>query len=341
MATTLPPRNFLLADAAGYLKREEITIRAWPRRGLAILLAVVVWLALAIGGVVSIGLLIAQADSVAGGVAALIVVIIASLASYWLKRFLTRWGYVNFSVSGVRFQSGGMEVFCPWALFAEPGQPDIQYSSSFSLSPKPVAVVLPVASAHVPMVTASRNGSVIAYGTDIKTRHVRFLSSREIILKQLGGQGDWKYVAPILLDLGRALARSRDAGTLAAGAVGASPPAALGLRCPKCWSRSLSPYGNPSILDGKTAYQCNNCQIRMAPLRSRVAIWSLLGLAILLAVATLTLFGFLFVASGGREHGVQKIHLTLLVWFLFCMLCVVMAIVELRKPIPMKDVGGN
>jgi hypothetical protein len=343
VATTLPPRNFLLADAASYLERQEITLRAWPRRFLAVVIAVVVWLASAIGGVVAIGLVMPRADTVAAGIAALIVVIIASLGSFWLKTALTRWGSVNFSASGIRFKSGGTEVYCPWALFTEPGQPDIQFSSSFSLGPKPVAVLLPVASAHVPMVTASRNGSVIAYGTEIKARHVRFPSAREIILKQLGGQGDWKDLAPLLLEVGRARARSGDARTLLAGAAGvdASRAADLGLQCPKCWSRSVSPHGNPSILDGKTGYQCNNCRLRMAPMRSRIALWSLFGIAVLLAVATLILFGLLFLIVGGREHGFQRIHLELLVWFLFCMSCVVVAIVELRKPVPIRVHGGD
>jgi hypothetical protein len=340
VASALPERDILLADPAGYLTGREIQIRAWPRGGLAVLVAVVFWIACAIGGVLLVGLMMPRADSVEAGVAALVVVIIASLAAYLLKRFLTRWGAVTFGLSGVRFQSGGTEVFCPWALFTEPGQADFEYSSSFSLSPKPVSVRLPVAGASVPMVTASRNTSVIAYGTEIKTRHVRFRSPREIVLMRLSGQEDWKNVVVLLLDLGRALGKSRDPGRLVGGLVDLARTAELGLRCPKCGSKFVSRRGSPSILDGKTGYQCNNCRLRMAPLRSRVAIWSLLVIALLLAVATLTLFGMLFVFAGGLEKGVQKIHLTLLVWFLFCMSSVVAAIVELRKPTPIKDFSG-
>jgi hypothetical protein len=338
--SALPDRDILLADPARYLTGREIPIRAWPRRGLANLVAIVFWIAGAIGGVLLVGLMKPRADSVAAGVAALAVVVITSLASCFLKRFLTRWGAVTFGLSGVKFQSGGMEVFCPWALFTEPGQADFEYSSSFSLRPKPVSVRLPVASASVPMVTASRNTSIIAYGTEIKTRHVQFRSPREIVLKRLGGQEDWKQLVVLLLDLGRALGKPRDPGRLVGGLADLARSAELGLRCPKCGSRFVSRRGNPSILDGKTGYQCNNCRLRMAPLRSRVAIWSLLGIAALLAVATLTLFGFLFVSAGGLEKGLQEIHLTLLVWFLFCMSSVVAGIVELRKPIPIKDVSG-
>jgi hypothetical protein len=341
VASALPERDILLADPAGYLTGREITVRAWPRRGLAILVAVAFWIASAIGGVLLVGLVMPRADSVASGVTALVVVIVASVAAYSLKRFLTRWGAVTFGLSGVRFLSGGIEVFCPWALFTEPGQADFEYSSSFSLSPKPVSVRLPVASASVPMVTASRNTLVIAYGTEIKTRHVRFGSPREMLLTRLGGQEDWKQLALLLLDLARALGKSRDPGRLVGGLADLARSAELGLRCPKCGSRFVSRRGSPSILDGKTGYQCNNCRLRMAPLRSRVAIWSLLGIAVLLTMATLTLFGLLFFSVGGLEKGVQKIHLTLLVWFLFCVSSVVAAIVELRKPVPIKDVSGR
>jgi hypothetical protein len=40
---------------------------------------------------------------------------------------------------------------------------------------------------------------------------------------------------------------------------------------------------------------------------------------------------------GGPEKGARKIRLTLLVWFLFCVSCVVAAIVELRQPVPTRD----
>ena len=290
MASSLPPPDAVLADPAGYLRRQQITIRAWPRQGVAVLIAVVAWVAIGIGGIATTGALVPHANEVTSLVAALVVVLISSVASYWLGRSLTRFGSVILNDSGARFTSGGTEVFCPWALFSQAGQPDIQLSSSFSMRPMPVAVVLPVASAHVPMVTASRNGSIFAYGTDIRVRHVRFYSPHEIVLKRPRRQDEWNDLAPLLLDLGRALGRERDAGTFARGVVDESRTANLGLSCPKCGSHSVSHRGNPSILDGRTGYQCNNCRLRMAPLRSRVAMWSLLAIASSLAVATLILF---------------------------------------------------
>jgi hypothetical protein len=161
-----------------------------------------------------------------------------------------------------------------------------------------------------------------------------------MLLTRLGGQEDWKHLVVLLLDLGRALGKSRDPNRLVGGLADLARTAELGLRCPKCGSRFVSRRGNPSILDGKTGYQCNNCRLQMAPLRSRVALWSLLGIAVLLSVATLALFALLFVSVGGLEKGIQRIHLTLLVWFLFCVSSVVAAIIELRKPVPIKDGSG-
>jgi hypothetical protein len=306
-----------------------------------VLIAIVAWLAIAIGGMVTLGLLLPRADDVTALVAAAIVMLVASAVSYVLGRSLSRRGCAILGISGARFTSGGIEVFCPWPLFSEPGHPDIQLSSSFSLRPLPSAVVLPVASALVPRVTASRNGSIIASGMDIKARHARFNSPHEMILKRLGGRDEWNDLAPLLLDLGRALGRKREAFAVPEAAV--SPPRqdGLGLTCPKCGSRAVSPRRNPSILDGKTGYQCDNCRLRMAPLRSRVAIWSLLATAVALAVATLIHFALLFLYAGGPEKGARRIQLTLLVWFLFCVSCVVAAIVELLKPVPTRNSRAN
>jgi hypothetical protein len=341
VSTSRPARDALLADPAGYLTRHEITFRAWPRRRAAVLVAVVAWIAIAIGGMLAIAVFLPGATEVVSIVVALFAMLIASLVSYLIVRSFSRWGAVILSVSGARFQSGAIEVFCPWALFSAPGQPAIQLNSSFSLHPVPVAVVLPVASALVPLMTASKTGSVIAYGTEIKTWHVRFRSPHEIILKCLGGQEEWKDLAPLLLELGRSLGRTRVAGAGAKAAARLPRAEDLGLRCPKCGSRAVSRRGKPSILDGKTGYQCINCGLQMAPLRSRCAIWSLLAIAIALAVATLILFALLLSFAGGPEKRVQEIHLTihltLLVWFLFCMSCVIAAIIELRRAVPAKE----
>jgi len=44
------------------------------------------------------------------------------------------------------------------------------------------------------------------------------------------------------------------------------------------------------------------------------------------------------IGARDRRH---IIHLTVLVWFLFCIACVFAAIAELRKPVPIKDDGKD
>ena len=337
----LPDCDALLADPANFLGHREIAVRAWPRRHAAFLLAVLFWLAFTFGSAATLGRYLPNLGPASATVAALIVVVVASLGSYCLGRFLTRWGSVVISIGGARFVSRRTEVLCPWALFAAPGQPDLRLDSSFALRPQLVAVVLPVASDLVPSVVASRRGFVLAYGMEIKTRHVRFVSPDEIMLMRLGGQVEWKDLARILLDVGRSLTKAQHIGP-SAGRVADRPRGhSLVLKCPKCASRDVVRAGKPSLLDGQTGYQCKNCRLRMASLRSRRARLGLMMIAISLAIVTSALFGLLFLVIGGRENQGREIHVIVISWLVSACTCICTGIAELHKPMPIKDAGAG
>jgi hypothetical protein len=101
-----------------------------------------------------------------------------------------------------------------------------------------------------------------------------------------------------------------------------------GYRCPRCNSTHIGPYGNPSPLDGKRGLQCQACQLKMAPARSRSVLWILLLIAVVAACGTLGAFFFLL------EVGIASVFC--LAGFFFCLICILVGIIELRKPVPIQ-----
>ena len=115
----------------------------------------------------------------------------------------------------------------------------------------------------------------------------------------------------------------------------------LVLKCPTCALRDVVRAGEPSLLDGQIGYQCKNCRLRMAPLRSRRARLGLMIIAISLAVVTSALFGLLFLVIGGRENQGGEIHVIVISWLFSACTCVSAGIAELHKPMPIKDAGAD
>jgi hypothetical protein len=176
---------------------------------------------------------------------------------------------------------------------------------------------------------------------EIKARHVRFISHNEILLMRLGGQAEWKDLARILLDVGRSLGRPQHIGPVAGRVANRPREQSLVLKCPKCASRDVVSTGKPSLLDGQIGYQCKNCRIRMAPLRSRRARLGLMMIAISLAVVASALFGLLFLVIGARENQGWEIHVNVIGWLVSVCTFVSAGIAELHKPMPIKDSGAN
>jgi hypothetical protein len=102
-----------------------------------------------------------------------------------------------------------------------------------------------------------------------------------------------------------------------------------GYRCPRCSSSDLTRYGGPSPLDGKRGFQCKTCQLEMGPSRSRFILWLLLLIAVLLGCVTLGAFLLILLV-------LRQFHLLVLAGFLFCVVCIIVGIRELRKPVPIK-----
>jgi hypothetical protein len=115
------------------------------------------------------------------------------------------------------------------------------------------------------------------------------------------------------------------------------------LLCPRCSSSDLVPTGR-SVLDGKRTYRCNTCQLDMAPMRSRIALWLVLifGLVMTLAgVVFVLVLAYLVLQPVEPDHAQEprtiRVPILLATWPVAAGLAVFICIRELRRPTPVRS----
>jgi hypothetical protein len=196
--------DHLLTDPADFFHYQEVTIGPWRRWGSGASVSFLFWLGLtALTGV----LLNLAGPNLGGGGEPLRVAIMAILlppVCLWLGMSCVRGGSCVLNVAGVRFVRGSVHVFCPWSLFAAPGQPIIHPIHGRNRSE------LPVMAAAVPLVQARRHELILAEGIAVKTGQLRFRSPQEVLLKNLYRVKPDE-LAWLLLQLGRSLGGSASA----------------------------------------------------------------------------------------------------------------------------------
>ncbi len=103
------------------------------------------------------------------------------------------------------------------------------------------------------------------------------------------------------------------------------------LRCVGCGSDKLIEHGAPSKLDGKKSFKCESCNLEHGPLRSRAVLW------FLFVISSLVCFGcsayWLYDHILGERKSTFAPAYISVVFAAF----VGAAIVELRKPVPLRE----
>lgn len=72
------------------------------------------------------------------------------------------------------------------------------------------------------------------------------------------------------------------------------------LFCPRCGSDRVVEFGAKSQLDGKMPHKCEACNLEMGPLRSRLVLWLLTAISLVIAVGTLAFFAYDRLAGEGK-----------------------------------------
>ena len=213
----VPHVDDMLVDPADYFKHQEVTIPPWRRFVRGTFLG----LSLLFMPMIVIYLLAINFDIIAVDgprrqpVAALpdwlrfVLLVIVPIAFSALGTYLTRGATCILSASGVRLVRGAKEVFCPWSLFAAPGQPAVQAADGRN------RIELPVVPAAIKLVEVRKHDVVLSHGFDVKTNLLSFRSAHVMVLENLYRVRQAE-LADLLLTLGRLLGKPSNVGTAAA-----------------------------------------------------------------------------------------------------------------------------
>lgn len=166
LAEVIPDLSELLADPAAYLSQKEVRIGKHKPPLIAFALALFLVLVFAFivsqEGVAQVG---AQRGSwvMAGGCLLFVGVLL-----YWA------WPVhclLVLNQAGVELQYRDITVWCPWAVFNEPGEAIITGTDDFYRS-----IVLPISLAAVPLIEQRREGRVVASGDQVAAKQFAFLA---------------------------------------------------------------------------------------------------------------------------------------------------------------------
>jgi hypothetical protein len=194
----VPQIRELLADPRGMLALGPVVIPPVVPRGSVLLWTLILTFFVWCGGFIALteglGPPPAREPSLVRGIVGLAGFLAVPVPFWLLFSRLLRGGTLELSLDGVRFLFRGVEVHCPWALFAGPG---------VHRERRHLSVVF-VAREAVPEIKASRSGLVFAEGEDVTTRPLKVVSPNEIAIRSL-------YKVPLsecvglLIDLSRRL----------------------------------------------------------------------------------------------------------------------------------------